>query len=417
MGVRYILIIKQIRATSYFIFIGDKVKKNIVLLIALIFIMGCVSPEIEKYTMEDIEKLNQHADELDKISNVSAWKYSDTYMELGKAYYQIEEFELSLAALKKGLRLNSRQYDNQLVAAKVEYELEMYKASYLRVQQITSNCDIKEITKEALKLLKELKKHEFDKGENEIPNIRNKYIYILKVGMVEDIYIQALVNKLEEEFKISVRIIETPIEPSIENLRDNHKKYFNSIKERFIASKSQQLYEEIIQNLNLNLVDLSQDIITREFVHYLYMQEDDGEGLWTKNIAKIEDQYDADVIFKQINRDFKDKIREVDCFGILAVSSYDIYANDYNFLFGWNGSDIAVMSFNRFINGDTELTTEIKRIVMQGMSSTGYLIGIPRCTVDTCARAYPHSLMEHDKKNDTLCNECTENLINIYNDL
>ena len=125
-------------------------------------------------------------------------------------------------------------------------------------------------------------------------------IYILKVGMVEDIYIQALVNKLEEEFKISVRIIETPIEPSIENLRDNHKKYFNSIKERFIASKSQQLYEEIIQNLNLNLVDLNQDIITREFVHYLYMQEDDGEDLRTKNMAKIEDQYDADVIFKQI---------------------------------------------------------------------------------------------------------------------
>ena len=94
-----------------------------------------------------------------------------------------------------------------------------------------------------------------------------------------------------------------------------------------------------------------------------------------------------------------------------------IYANDYNYLFGWNGSDVAIMSYNRFINEETAITNEIKRIVMQGMSSTGFLIGIPRCTVDTCAHAYPHSLAEHDQKDDTLCDECTDNLIRIYDDL
>lgn len=367
--------------------------------------------------MEDIEKLNKQVNELDKISNVSARKYSETYIELGKAYFQIEEYELSLAAIKKGLRLNARQYDSQLAAAKVEYELKMYKASYLRAQQIINNCEIKEITKDAVKLLKDLKKHDFDIEEKEIPDVSYKYIYILKVGKVEDIYIQALVNKLEEEFKISVMVIETSVQPSIENIRDNHKAYFNSVKERFITSNGKELYEEIIHNLNLDKEELNQDIITEKFVHYLYTREDGGENLWEDNMAKIQDQFDAAIILKQIRKDFKDKIKEKDCFGILAVTPYDIYSNDYNFLFGWNGSDVAVMSFNRFINEDTELTKEIKRIVMQGMSSTGYLIGIPRCTVDTCSRAYPHSLIEHDQKNDSLCNECTENLIKVYNDL
>ncbi len=36
----------------------------------------------------------------------------------------------------------------------------------------------------------------------------------------------------------------------------------------------------------------------------------------------------------------------------------------------------------------------------------GLACGLKRCTHPTCARAYPHSLYEHDAKNGTLCSEC-----------
>lgn len=54
---------------------------------------------------------------------------------------------------------------------------------------------------------------------------------------------------------------------------------------------------------------------------------------------------------------------------------------------------------------------------MQAFSSTGNIIGIERCTTASCARAYPHSLEEHDKKDDILCEICKQNLKIVYTGL
>ena len=55
-----------------------------------------------------------------------------------------------------------------------------------------------------------------------------------------------------------------------------------------------------------------------------------------------------------------------------------------------------------------------KRVMMQALSTAGFVIGIGRCTSAWCAPAYPHSLEEHDRKEDRLCNECVENLTALY---
>jgi predicted Zn-dependent protease len=51
---------------------------------------------------------------------------------------------------------------------------------------------------------------------------------------------------------------------------------------------------------------------------------------------------------------------------------------------------------------------------MQALSSVGLVIGIPRCTSPGCARAYPESLEEQDRKDDKLCYECRENMRRLY---
>jgi len=94
----------------------------------------------------------------------------------------------------------------------------------------------------------------------------------------------------------------------------------------------------------------------------------------------------------------------------LGITSVDIYAKDYNFLFGWANRSGGIMSYRRFtaaFNNDIPNQDRlIKRTLMQCLSSVGHIYGIKRCTNPTCARAYPNSLSEHDAKNGTLCSEC-----------
>ena len=44
--------------------------------------------------------------------------------------------------------------------------------------------------------------------------------------------------------------------------------------------------------------------------------------------------------------------------------------------------------------------------MIQAFDTVGALLGLPDCTGLSCARAYPHSLEEHDRKLDRLCPEC-----------
>ena len=157
-------------------------------------------------------------------------------------------------------------------------------------------------------------------------------------------------------------------------------------------------------------------MIEKEFVYYLFLQQENGQQLWEDTMDRIHDQFNAEVLCYQLSAEYNENVNEENCQGVLGVTAYDIYAKDYNFLFGWKSRNkSAGMSYNRFISDQAPITNQIKRVVMQGLSSAGHLIGIPRCSIDTCARAYPNSLSEHDAKEDILCFECRDNLIKLYN--
>jgi predicted Zn-dependent protease len=153
----------------------------------------------------------------------------------------------------------------------------------------------------------------------------------------------------------------------------------------------------------------------KEFVYFLYMQQKNGEKLWKQNMGRIENQYNATEIINQIEDRYSKLIHEDDCLGILAVTEKDIYARDYNFLFGNSNRDVAVMSYNRFSTDENNRTKEIKRTLMQTLASVGHILPIERCTTPKCARAYPDSLKEQDQKELILCNECRANIVELYN--
>lgn len=94
--------------------------------------------------------------------------------------------------------------------------------------------------------------------------------------------------------------------------------------------------------------------------------------------------------------------------GVLVVAAEDIYDPGTNFVFGLVGEGGAVLSTARF--GDGSRADLERRAVAQALSSTGLLLGYPRCGTRTCPRAYASDLLEHDEKQDELCDACVARL-------
>ncbi len=98
------------------------------------------------------------------------------------------------------------------------------------------------------------------------------------------------------------------------------------------------------------------------------------------------------------------------CF--LGILNLDAFADQSNFIFGTaetNGHH-AVVTYRRFtgeFNGETPSRKRlVDRLLKQSLSSVGFMLGVPRCATPTCARAYPHTLQEHDAKSTELCSAC-----------
>ena len=97
----------------------------------------------------------------------------------------------------------------------------------------------------------------------------------------------------------------------------------------------------------------------------------------------------------------------------LSITNLDIYSDGTNFVFGSarRSRGYAIMSYRRFtsdFNGDDPNRERlVDRTMKQALSSIGFLLGVPRCTDPTCARAYPNNLREHDAKGIRLCRACS----------
>lgn len=119
-------------------------------------------------------------------------------------------------------------------------------------------------------------------------------------------------------------------------------------------------------------------------------------------------QWNADhlleILFRSVNPYRRENV------AYLGITSEDIYAEDYNFLFGYANRQGGVMSYRRFTADFNEEVPNqarlVKRTYMQCLSSIGHIYGIERCSNPTCPRAYPNSLSEHDAKEGTLCPQC-----------
>jgi superkiller protein 3 len=106
--------------------------------------------------------------------------------------------------------------------------------------------------------------------------------------------------------------------------------------------------------------------------------------------------------------------------GYMGVTSNGLYCPTCNFLYGSAEWAYGVISYDGFLaahnNEGDNRPRLVKRLLKQALSTTNFMLGIPRCNTPFCARAYPHSLLEHDAKSDDLCPVCRSRLAQFKKD-
>lgn len=168
-----------------------------------------------------------------------------------------------------------------------------------------------------------------------------------------------------------------------------------------------------MRDLEMKAEDLDEDAnVFKLYAHLLARQEGKGSAKSFEEKVKkgfgVNSQWDAAVLRTLL----KEKASPFRSGGVayLAITSEDIYTEDYNFLFGHAGNNYGVMSYHRFradYNDETPSQERlVKRTLTQCLASSCRVFGLERCTNPTCASAYPESLEEHDAKKAQLCRVC-----------
>lgn len=87
--------------------------------------------------------------------------------------------------------------------------------------------------------------------------------------------------------------------------------------------------------------------------------------------------------------------------GFLVVTGLELTAQGSRFVLGLADGDGAAMSYGRTWDPD-----RASRTVAQGISSTAWLLGLPRCDRPSCALASFDDMLGSDLRTDELCGAC-----------
>ena len=320
-------------------------------------------------------------------------------------------YENAYRIIVSGLRLDPWNYRFQRIAAEIEMMNGEYVNAYNRLTFVINNLRELALIYEASVYQRNLINIE-DMIDPPV-YLPNHYVYIATYPGLDSSLVRFLAARISEEYGIKVKVINVGAALSSVNKRDHQLRVYGEIIDDIRSRYSRPMIENFLAQIGLTYDDLDSREGKRKFVYALLNQSEGGRAQWMA-IEATRSQYDANMLLNQLYLRFGNYLNAPYCLGILAITHEDIFANDFLFLFGWAQRGLGVMSYARFLLDNPTREQFEKRVVMQAFSSVGHIIGIPRCTFPDCARAFPDSLEEHDRKEDRLCMECRSNLRELY---
>jgi predicted Zn-dependent protease len=368
------------------------------------------APSWDPSDRERLMYLEESVAKLDRLGNVEARQYVDLYFELARLYGKYGDTEKSRRALETGLRLDAWRFREQLQLAWLYVEAGELLQAREKANFVLSLSTDDDLRGEGTKLLESIPSPREGEPGGERVTLWQKTLYLLPVGEPDNTILQAIRSRTAEEFGIGVQVLEPR---ALDFMPDRNPRG------DFIAACYRSLRHNIseadVQKLRETSGIREKDLETNRGKLRLLRQFFAGDPGEIQKLeftveALPETQFDVQAVASVLIKEQRLILEGDQTLGILAVLKDDIYARNYNFLFGWAGQHFGVMSYKRFLtptaSGAISREIILKRAVMQAFSSTGMILGIGRCTTPNCARAYPHSLEEHDRKEDRICSQC-----------
>lgn len=364
----------------------------------------------EELQSTSLKELRAQADEVLRLSNVSARKDIDVVFKLVDQLLEENQQEDAEKYIAQGLEHFPWNLKYQMTYAEMLAKKGKQGNAEEKAALVFQYGETEELIQRARKLLNKDPLPQFA----EISSLPGTAHCVALVPFQEcDNW---LIARIKEELSttlgipVYIQTINTKYPPSS---RDRRQDTLNRLRKEFMKNMDDIQVADGMKKLDLTKRDLEEEGNVLKLMKYLLRSS--GAEAIAQFDAYLEDsigkdpQWNADQLQTSLFRAVKPYRRRNVAY--LGITSVDIYAKDYNFLFGWANRSGGIMSYHRFtaaFNNDIPNQDRlIKRTLMQCLSSVGHIYGIKRCTNPTCARAYPNSLAEHDAKKGTLCSECT----------
>ncbi len=383
--------------------------RAITLVLVLVFTLTAYAFS-EQAPLIPLEELRRQADDVLRQPNVSARKDIEVVFKLVDRLFAEKQQEDAEKYLVKGLEHFPWNLKYQMVYAEMLSKKGQQKKAEERAALVLKYAETDELIEWARKILRKGLLAKFAVIST-LPGV--DYCVVLVPFQGCDRWLIARIkDELSHTLRIPVLIqtIHTRYPPSS---RDRRQAIINRLRKELIEKMNDIQVADGMKSLGLAKEDLKEDDNVVRLMKYL-LQRSGAEPIARFEVL-INDstgkdpQWDADQLQDTLFQAVAPYRRKNVAY--LGITPVDMYARDYNFLFGWANTSGGIMSYRRFTaDFNDELPNQdrlIKRTFMQSLASVGHIYGIKRCTNPTCARAYPNSLPEHDAKEGKLCSECS----------
>lgn len=377
-------------------------KQIIKLFIAVTFIIASISSAFDSSENKKIAELETRVKEILARDNISQRPDVNDVFELADIYASQGNSSKAREMYEKGLSIDSFRFEYQLKCANLMRKSGDANQAIEKYKSVYAYCEDENLINTAKEQLLDLKV-DCPKPSQKEGKLK---IVVVPIGNLNSVFVDELLSRLNQETGIKYTLWEKQIPPG-----------------RIDRTYAAQYLSGICENIRKEFPEIKPPDDTDPFAQLQFiinMLRKDGvpkkdiENFRTSMMNDFKDgQRNADRFIAELYEQFN-SVKEDGTAGYLGITESDIYSNDNNFLFGWGRTRFAVMSYCRF-KGDFNKEPQnrprlVERSLKQCLSSTFFMLNIPRCTSAMCARAYANNLEEHDLKETKLCSWCKEQL-------
>lgn len=367
----------------------------------------------------DKHKLEKEANSLLLKSNTNLRRDVDKLFTLGSIYESEGSINQAIKIYERALTANALNLEYQLKLANLLIKAGRADEAAIKASMIYKVAEEIPLIDQSVNLLKSIKSDIPDnKSKSDVH--KNIEIVLIPLGTASHLIVSEIRDQLQERMGIKFSIY--PKSMNIGPLdRPYTDKFVSDTFEEVLSRMDDDKIKLILKETELSKNDLESPQNKQKFLYAVFSKIDDSDERmrirFDEKLKSLQEkgQFNTQRLIEELKREFSLSKSSV-IKGYLGITAEDLYASDYNFLFGqaWEGKGYGVFSYHRytakFNNENQNRPRLIKRALKQGLSSANLLLGIPRCNNPNCARSYPHSLEEHDEKSDQLCPICRTRL-------